>query len=680
MKKIPYCKIVFLCTALSVGINASAQKDPMKFGKINPDDLRMRVYEKDTSVGAVVLCDFGKSYFTYSDQNGFQLKFEHHTRIKILNKNGFDWANVTIPLYHDKSATEKLTSLKASTFNLVNGKTEEHQVKKDAIFEEEMSSNKDAKKFTFPDVREGSVIEYEYTVLSDFLFNLQEWKFQSSIPVIWSEYFVRIPEYFYYNLSVKGFEPFYINETTKVNESFSYVTHTSATEYPSAISSTQSNSVNVLSNQYHWVAKDVPALTEESYMTTIDNYLTQVEFELSSIQYPNSYRKDYTQTWESIDKLLLEDEDFGIQLNRKGFLSDDVASRTSQLSQPKDKMKALYDYARMHYKWNGKNSKFATTNIKDAYEKRAGNVADINLALVVMMRDAGLDADPVILSTRSNGIVHPAHPSLNKFNYVIAAVTINDTTYLLDASDPFCPVNMLPYRCLNYEGHLVSETNAKAIPLKATFPFKETTMAGLAFNTDGTLTGHYTAKEEGYAAVDLRKEIQNETSTKKYIDGLQQDNPGLELTKYGFENATDVYAPATFDFDFTTSGGAQNLGNHIYLNPMFIDQIKKNPFTQEERKFPIDFGYPIDVTNIVEIEIPEGYEVDESPENAIISLPGNAGKFIYNVTRIGNKYKIISKYSITKTIFLPEEYAAVKEFFNQIVNKQSQPVVLIKKS
>jgi hypothetical protein len=296
-----------------------------------------------------------------------------------------------------------------------------------------------------------------------------------------------------------------------------------------------------------------------------------------------------------------------------------------------------------------------------------------------MLLDAGLDATPVILSTRDNGIVHPAHPALGKFNYVIAAVTVNDTTYLLDATEPLCPVNMLPYRCLNYEGRLVSETGTKAIPLKPTCPYKETTMAALTINPNGTITGNYKRKDEGYAALELRKNIQTEISTKNYIDKLQEDNPGLELTNCSFENANDVYSPALFNSDFILSGETHLLGDHIYFNPMLIDQEQKNPFKQEERQFPIDFGYPYDIANIIEFEIPEGYVVDELPKDAVFSLPDNAGKFTYNVNLVGNKYKVMSRYTITKTIFLPEEYTQVKEYFNQIVNKQSQQFVLVKK-
>ncbi|MCX6233857.1 MAG: DUF3857 domain-containing protein [Bacteroidetes bacterium] len=666
---------------LSLNQAAFSQKSPMKYGKIVPEELKMTVYSQDTNASAVVLGDFGKSYFEYSEQDGFQIKFEHHTRIKIFNKNGYEWANVRIPLYHDMTSREKLTSVKASTYNFdEKGKIAETSMKKNAVFTEESSSNWDNCKFTLPGIADGCIIEYEYTIISDFMFNLRGWQFQSAIPIIWSEYMVTIPEYFTYNLSSRGYEPFFINEKTRVPGSINYTVKTETQEGYAVNRTSQIETINFQSNRYRLVTQNVPALVEEPYMTTINNYFTSIEFELANIQYPNSARKDYTQTWEAINELLIEDEDFGLQLNRKGFISETVESLISGINNPREKMRVIYDYTKTHYKWNNEKSKYVTTNIKEAYDKGTGNVADINLALAVMLRQAGLNAEPAILSTRDNGILHPAHPSLTQFNYVIVAVNINDTSYLLDATEPLCPANLLPYRCLNFNSRIISEKGSKDLDIKPNNKYSETVIAELKITPDGTVAGSYIIDLDGYAALNRRKEITAEVNIQDYIEKLQNDHPGLTVTKYSFENLDNVYSSLRFNSEITLTGLAQGFSDRIYLNPMLIDQEKINPFKLEERKFPVDFGHPFEINYVVRIEVPEEYEAEEMPENANVTLPNSGGKFIYNITKTGNIYQLTSKYTVDRTLFLPGEYPVIKEYFNQIVTKQSQQIVLVRKN
>lgn len=105
---------LFLCLIVC---SVQAQKAPIKFGDIPMEDMKMNSYEKDSSASAVILVDYGQSTIVYRQNVGFTLDFERITRIKILNKEGLKWGDFTIPLYKSGSTDEKLTSLKAVTYN-----------------------------------------------------------------------------------------------------------------------------------------------------------------------------------------------------------------------------------------------------------------------------------------------------------------------------------------------------------------------------------------------------------------------------------------------------------------------------------------------------------------------------------------------------------------------------------
>jgi len=188
--------LTMLCTVSSV--LCFAQKDPIKYGDVPLEDLKMTTYPLDSSASAVVLADYGQSTLKYNQNTGFSILFERILRIKILTKDGLDWATVSVPLYHDGSTDEKLTSLRATTYNLENGKVVETKLKGDGTFNEKLSENLDIAKFTLPNVRQGSVIDVSYKVTSEFLFNFQDWDFQRTIPTRWSEYRTNIPEFYHY--------------------------------------------------------------------------------------------------------------------------------------------------------------------------------------------------------------------------------------------------------------------------------------------------------------------------------------------------------------------------------------------------------------------------------------------------------------------------------------------------
>ena len=116
----------------------------------------------------------------------------------------------------------------------------------------------------------------------------------------------------------------------------------------------------------------------------------------------------------------------------------------------------------------------------------------------------------------------------------------------------------------------------------------------------------------------------------------------------------------------------------MMISPLLFEKTKTNPFKLKERLYPVEFPYPVNETLMFTWIIPEGYVVDQIPKPAIVALPGDGGKFYYSVAQNGNAVTIVSKIQINKTLFLPEEYELIKEFFNQIIAKQGE-MILIKK-
>ncbi|QNF31541.1 DUF3857 and transglutaminase domain-containing protein [Adhaeribacter swui] len=654
MKRLPF--LIFFLTGISFWSFGQAPMVIPKFGKIEPKDFEKK-YSADTSVSAVVLFNVGESKFGV-DASGLVLYSDHHVRIKILKKNGYDWATTTVPLFgSSNSDRETVMNLKGNTYNLVDGKVVTDKMPKEAVFNEKEDEFWTNQKFSLPNVKEGSIIEYSYRVKSGYIFDFPNWTFQRSIPVLYSEYTAEFPEWFDYKKTTQGYEPFYLVKSEPINVSLSA-------------------SLTGTGTRYIWAMKDVPAMEEEPYMSSLKDYVARIEFELGRISLPGDFVRPMNNSWDKITTNLLQSENFGGRLKKNGTVKALTAPIIAQQTEPVKRLEAIFDYVRSNFKWNESYRVYATQTFGKLLEKKVGTSAEINLLLTAMLKEAGIEADPVILSTRGHGRINPYYPSLTKFNYTIAHAKIGDKVYLLDATEPMGTINVLPSRCISEVGRLISAENSDWVALQSGSKDSFVHHSKLVIGEDNSINGVVHVVRNGHNALSCRKSI-SQDGEKKYIDNLKKASDLFEIKNINLKNTTPSVEPLIIDYEVTASGQPQ-AGNIIYLQPMQSLGIKANPFKHETRKYPIDFTTAVEQTYMYSYTIPTGFAVEEQPKSTKVNLPEDGGSFVYSVTTIGNTINVLSKLTINRPQFLAEEYPYLKEFYNQIVAKQAEQIVLKK--
>ncbi|MGE4288427.1 MAG: DUF3857 domain-containing protein [Salinivirgaceae bacterium] len=664
--------LVSMALALTISLGVYAQKAPIKFGKLSKDEIDLRVYDKDTAAVAIVLCDFGTSDFTYSDNSGLMYLYKRNIRIKILKKEGYHKANFEIPIRKKYDNPGRIRGL---TFNFDEGKTEKVKLENNQVFTDDINKYWDLIKFEMPAVKEGSIIDVEYSILSE-LYDIRNWNFQDDIPTLYSEYRVTIPEYFHYKQLEKGYIP--IDEKSTNNRT---VTQTGTENQRSTglVTTSRVQNYNFSYNvtDYFFISKHVPAFYEENYMTSEKNYITSIEFELGSVKWPNRPVKNYTNTWEAINKELLFDTDFGNRINGAGFLKDKLALIESLNPNPEAKIAAVYDLIRNGISWNGRYSIYSFDNNK-AWNEGSGTVGDINLLLVAALKRLGFEANPVLLSTRTNGLIHPAQIILDQFNYVIASVLIDNKTILLDATDRHTPAGLLPERCLNGQGRQIDKNGGSWVDLLPASTHRKSYQTIFTIEPDLSLKGNIIEKHEGYSALENRKDMQNYNSTEAYLEEYQKRFQTFSLELDSVSGVAQLNEPLYLSYSFETDVPVDAAGNLLMINPILIGKTQTNPFKLPERAYPVDFSFPRTTTYMGTITIPDGYAVDNLPQNKRMILPENKAAFIYSIQHSGNNITILTKFDINKVTFLPEDYENLKLFYNQVIEAQAEDIILKK--
>ncbi|MEM7556819.1 MAG: DUF3857 domain-containing protein [Cyanobacteria bacterium P01_A01_bin.84] len=649
----------------------------VKFGKISEEELLEKSYEKDSSASAAVLYRNIRVSYKYVPNEGFMITTRVHERVKIYNKDGFYYATIAERLYKDGAGDkEKVNGLRGYTYNLENGKIAKYKLKGSETFSTSLSKYRNEEKFTMPNIKEGSVIEYEYKISSPFSYNIDEVVLQYDIPIKQQHISVSTPEYYNFKPVMKGYlgvTPKYTKESGKIN----FQTKNRQTDNNVTTTNYSSNTVDYIINTASLDMQDVPALKKEPYVNNMNNYRSTIKYELQYVKFPDSPLKAYSTNWEKVVKTIYERPSFGQQLKQTKYFKDDLTAILGNVTTETEKIGAIFSFVQQRMNWNGFHGYNTYEGVKDAYKEKKGNVADINLILVAMLKKAGLKANPVLISTRNNGV--PLFPTREGFNYVVASVELGGNTVFLDACNKFTKPNLLPTKTLNWFGRSINEDGSSqevsVLPKKLS---KEVSMMNVELKPNGDLEGKLRKNYTDYDAYVFRNKY-NGVSEEDYLEKLENKNNGMEISNYKTVNKKNVSKPITESFDFYLENQADIIGDKIYFSPLLFNTLSENPFKLDQRNYPIDFAYPSQERYIANITVPSGYELTSKPEDVSLAMENNMGSFVYKIIDQGNnKLQVMADLKINLPVIPAQQYEGIKQLFKKMVEKETEKVVLSK--
>ncbi len=633
-----------------------------KFGQASQAELEMTTYEQDTTASAVILHKDGKLRFIVDERAGFQFEYTEEVKIKILKTDGLEYANKELSYYVvDRINKEDIRSLSGTTYNLENGKVVKTKLSKDNIFEEDSGTKWKVRKFALPAVKVGSVIEYKYTMTSSFLYQLRDFFFQSSIPVDYVSFEATIPEYLTYNLNNQGYVRMDETDKKSVGERFIF-------RYNDSSGRSQMGDHSCNADQYIFRTSKVPAAKQEVNLWTINDYISKVSFELRATNFPGSFYKPYSSSWEQIDSELLKSSSFGGNLKKANWFKDDVVKDDLTMANANAIVKMITDKV----KWDDKSS-VNVSNLKEALNKGIGNSADLNFLLINALDAGGFDAFPVILSTRSKGRVPLTYPSAAAFNYVITGMRLDDKMYFIDASSKYGGWNILPQKCMVEQARIITEHHKSWVDLQKVSQGGVVNQVVVDFEDGGT-SMKVIESRSGNDALNARAAYYSYDNEEKFIESIEASK-NCRVEDFKLEGLEDNNALLVLNIVEKRDMEDGTSGEFIYFRPPFSKVYSENPFKAETRTFPINFDYLSNYMQMIEINIPEGYEVAEAPKSERMVLNDNALVLLYTSQQEGNVLKVSQRFQVRNLLFLPTDYDSVKDFFARMILKNEEQIV-----
>jgi hypothetical protein len=620
------------------------------------------------SSGAIILADIGQIQFVGNEHGWFSYVFQRHRRVKILNKKAFgELATVYIELDRSSDNPEKLDKVSGSTYNLENGQVTEVKLEKKDVFEERQRADWTQMRFTLPGVKEGSIIDYTYTVISPRYVFLPSWQFQSErFPCLWSELMVEIPQALFYTVVKQGIQPYVVDKGEVVGGT-----------YLVGNSSGGRDRVDATVTKHHWVMTDIPALHAEGFIFCPENYVSKIDFQLAKTYNGEDY-KDYYNTWKQATEQLMGWSRFGATLDDddesvKACVEKAITAGGDWDAQARE----IYYYLAGNFTCDNHSDIYITSHLGDVVRKHSGTVGDINLLLAAMLRKIGLKADPVVLTTREHGFNLATYPVLERLDYVIVRTVIHGKVVYLDAAHPKLGFGQLDEECYNGHARIISKTDSGSVYFEADSLREGKVTVVFVSTTDNGEEGTWASTLGPQESYKLREHV-NDQGEKAYFKNIQTSyGEDVTVSDGGIDSLDQPEEPVKVHYSFKFHSGEDN--SKIYVNPFIGAGLRSNPFKAAERKYPIEMPYVSDDVYVFTMEVPDGYTVEELPKSARATLNGHDGMFEYLIGAQEGMIQLRCRLKLNKANYAPEDYGSLRDLYALVVKKEAELIVLKKK-
>lgn len=623
-----------------------AQQFP-EYGTISREEIDLKVCPFDKDADAVVLLH--EAFSDYDTHH--RLLTYHHVKLKILTTKGFPSASVIIPFYR-RDDFEAIDQVEGSTFNVTgNAQIEKLKLERKSIFTQNENDRIGKVVFTFPAVQAGSIIEYKYRSTMKHYGGLDEWIFQERLPVMKSKYTLIILPNTEFAYRVKKSDDYAV-EVKK----------------------------NAADGSIYFGMEKIPGLGEEPYMDSRNDYLQKVTFQLSGYQMGGQDSKKYMTSWDEVTRELLSTKEFGGQMGKNFSGTEDFLIKVKSISSPEERMKSVFDYVRSNMNWNGFYSKYSVDGVKDAWQKKTGNSADINLILNTLLKDVSVEAYPMLVSERFYGRVDINYPFLDQFNSVFVCVNIKNKKYYLDATDKTIPPHLTPVDILNTTAFVVDRKAGRLVNISNdTAKYKELISLALKLSDNGLLTGEGAITSYDYARVLKLHEYNTDKNSflNKYFT---MEGGVIAPSDIHLSNEENDSLPLKQHVTFSTTLNTTEDFSFLPLN--LLTGFKVNPFLSEHRFSNINFGYGKNINLNMNLRLPENYVVDELPKSIKLTNPDKDIIFIRQLSydKESNSVSCMLLVDFKNSLYEADMYPVVKEMYQKIFTYLLEPLVLKKKA
>lgn len=576
-------------------------------------------------------------------------RIEFHDRIKVYDDNPSELARaalVAIP-FHSGDNIEQIERIEGVTYL-----PDSEPVALDSrdVRYSDLNTRQRVAEFIMPNVRAGAILEYRYTIRRTYIDELPDLIVGESVPVRYLHMELNNGEFVRYQSSPSG-----------LREEIGYFREEEERpEFPLIFTIPQPEPLLV----EHWVARDLPAASEEPYGPPLPDRLGRIKFQISEFGQP---RQPLLNNWDYVAARLYRTE-----LNPFEVISanDSISSRgadlTSELTSDHEKVEKLFRYVNRAMEYNGELSPFHYVESDKVLSGEPADQASINLALLALLEGAGLNAWPVYISGRPAGSLVREFPSLFQFHQMLILAETESGFVWLDASYPESWPGLIRPESWSQVGWRLSPDDHQWVfiqPSQARFLLEIEVDA--EFNRNGDLEGIVRINSDGYPAREARVYERHSESSEEVLRSLFFESyPEVVLFDSRIEEAREG-SGLGFETGFRLPGYAISFEEGLQFHPVMLGYLDHNPFEGDTRKWDILLDAPEKVTMSYRIRLPDGFELNEQPASHRTGLDG--AEFVEEYMATGQILEYDYRIEIDRRRFSRNDYDDLQRLYERWV-------------
>lgn len=637
--------VLCFCMSALTSKAQTSEGNSKEFGTV-PDSLfTMQNYQGNSSVPFVYTLKEANIRFE-NDDRSIVAVLDYYVRVKVFDASVQQASVVAIPYYFERGI-EEIRDIKAITHSPEGSKT---KLAENDVRTININSRYNVKEFTMPNVQDGSVLEYSYQIRRRYIEELPDFFLTHQVPTAVAEINITYPHYLRYDVIPVDYSGNLKHQTQEIDTSTVQKIFTIPQPDPIV--------------KETWTARDIPPVTEEAYISSIDDYRGKLKFKLSEFGNP---RQMLENSWDFVVAELRRNQNLlqKIADNKQAYaLGADIANQLNNKASAQD---SIFRYLNERVNYNESRTPFS--NMTDA-EVLAGELADqagINQTLTAMLRGAGIEAYPLLISTREFGQIDRSFPSFFQFNGQLVYSEISGQSYFMDASFAHSQPNLIPITTYNENGLMLKEDSyewTEIKPAKSKFDISITINGEL--DREGNLSGSISSKSLGYPAQVIRQKYSNGERANSIISEAVFDGYSSgKLDSPELGNVGSYEQPIIMNTKFLLEDYATSFSNGLEFRPMVVGFLMSNPFNNGSRDLPVTLDAPEKLDLVYNIKIPDGFTFDEGAENRSVQLPGASFTESYDTDGKTLRYEFYI--DISKKRFEPEMYPQLLDLYERWV-------------
>lgn len=648
IQRIFVCFLFLVCYGLLPGTvegQGSPQITGLEFGEI-PDSLyTMERYEPNPS--APFIYDFKNLDVSFeNDENSIIAILNYHVRVKVFDADAREASIVAIPYYFERDI-EEVRNIQAVTHTKDGRKI---PLSEDAIRRININTRYNVIEFTMPAVQDGAILEYSYQIRRRYIEELPDFHLSNQAPTAMAKVSITYPGYLRYDTIRENFEGEVKHHTQEIDTSS--VAKIFTIPQPDPIL------------RETWIARNVPPIEEEAYISSLDDYRGKLKFKLSEFGIP---RQKLENSWNLVVAELRRNQnvlEVAQKHSRARQIGTEIARRFENQSAIQD---SIFRYVNTAVNFSGSKSPYSEVSDESVLSGEPADQAAINQTLLAMLNGAGIEAYPLLISTRQFGQINRSFPSFFQFNGQLTYSMIDGETYFMDASFPHSQPNLIPVDTYNETGLLLKPKGYdwKYInPAKSLFAIDIEVKAEL--DREGNLSGGISAESSGYPAQVIRQKHSNGEPIEQIVrEAVFDGYSNAELGDISFANEQSFEEPFSFQADFMLQDYATSFSDGLEFSPMVVGYLMSNPFNESTRDLPVTLDAPEKLDLSYEITIPQGFSFPQGRQNRSIELPGASFTESYDIDTRTIRYEF--HIDISRKRFEPEVYPQLLNLYERWV-------------